>query len=124
MMIKKWVIILLAGIIVSAGFAVTASSEETDNKVTPVTIGEILESPDTYTGQNVTFNGTISSQCGSGCWFILSDDTGDLYVTLRANNFVIPPAIGKKATVTGLVEKKDDLFVTGSKVTVGDTTYP
>lgn len=123
-MIKKWVIILLAGIIVSAGFAVTASSEETDNKVTPVTIGEILESPDTYTGQNVTFNGTISSQCGSGCWFILSDDTGDLYVTLRANNFVIPPAIGKKATVTGLVEKKDDLFVTGSKVTVGDTTYP
>lgn len=124
MMIKKWVIILLAGIIVSAGFAVTASSEETDDKVTPVTIGEILESPDTYTGQNVTFNGTISSQCGSGCWFILSDDTGDLYVTLRANNFVIPPAIGKKATVTGLVEKKDDLFVTGSKVTVGDTTYP
>lgn len=123
-MIKKWVIILLAGIIVSAGFAVTASSEETDDKVTPVTIGEILESPDTYTGQNVTFNGTISSQCGSGCWFILSDDTGDLYVTLRANNFVIPPAIGKKATVTGLVEKKDDLFVTGSKVTVGDTTYP
>lgn len=123
-MIKKWVIILLAGIIVSAGFAVTASSEETDDKVTPVTIGEILESPDTYTGQNVTFNGTISSQCGSGCWFILSDDTGDLYVTLLANNFVIPPAIGKKATVTGLVEKKDDLFVTGSKVTVGDTTYP
>ena len=89
-----------------------------------VQIGTILESPEQYVGQNVTFNGTITSQCGSGCWFIISDDTGDLYVTLRANNFVIPPAMGKKATVTGLVSEKGDIYVTGSQVTIGDTTYP
>ncbi|MGV8111188.1 hypothetical protein [Methanospirillum sp.] len=100
-----------------------AETTETVN-TSQVQIGTILENPETYVGQNVTFNGTITSQCGSGCWFIISDDTGDLYVTLRANNFVIPPAMGKKATVTGLVSEKGDIYVTGIQVTIGDTTYP
>ncbi|KAF5084437.1 hypothetical protein DSECCO2_77980 [anaerobic digester metagenome] len=89
-----------------------------------VQIGTILENPEMYVGQNVIFNGTITSQCGSGCWFIISDDTGELYITLRANNFVIPPAMGKKATVTGQVSEKGNVYVTGSAVIIGDTAYP
>jgi len=104
------------------GIAFAETIEQKDSN--QVQIGTILEDPETYVGQNVTFNGTISSQCGSGCWFIISDDTGDLYVTLRANNFVIPPAMGKKATVTGQVSQKGDVYVTGSQVIIGDTTYP
>lgn len=111
-----FLIICLAGI----AFADTKDKEGSNQ----VQIGTILENPDQYIGENVTFNGTISSQCGSGCWFIISDDTGDLYVTLRANNFVIPPAMGKKATVTGQVSQKGDIYVTGSRVIIGDTTYP
>jgi uncharacterized protein YdeI (BOF family) len=109
-------------IICITGIAFAETTEQGD--ASQVQIGTILENPETYVGQNVTFNGTITSQCGSGCWFIISDDTGDLYVTLRANNFVIPPAMGKKATVTGQVSEKGDIFVTGSQVTIGDTTYP
>jgi hypothetical protein len=109
-------------VILSAGVINAAEANNTQEK--PINIGAILGSPDSYIGHNVTVSGTITSQCGSGCWFILNDDTGDLYVTLRANNFVIPPAIGKKVTVTGLVEKKGDIFMTGSKVTVGDKIYP
>ncbi|QXO93977.1 hypothetical protein KSK55_11610 [Methanospirillum purgamenti] len=109
-------------IICITGIAFADTTEPVNT--TQVQIGTILENPETYVGQNVTFNGTITSQCGSGCWFIISDDTGDLYVTLRANNFVIPPAMGKKATVTGQVSEKGDIFVTGSQVTIGDTTYP
>ncbi|ABD41899.1 hypothetical protein Mhun_2194 [Methanospirillum hungatei JF-1] len=104
------------------GIAFAETIEQKDSN--QVQIGTILEDPETYVGQNVTFNGTISSQCGSGCWFIISDDTGDLYVTLRANNFVIPPAMGKKATVIGQVSMKGDVYVTGSQVIIGDTTYP
>ena len=104
------------------GIAFAETIEQKDSN--QVQIGTILENPDQYIGENVTFNGTISSQCGSGCWFIISDDTGDLYVTLRANNFVIPPAMGKKATVIGQVSMKGDVYVTGSQVIIGDTTYP
>jgi len=32
--------------------------------------------------------------------------------------------MGKKATVTGLVSEKGDIYVTGIQVTIGDTTYP
>lgn len=115
---------ILLIILVCGGYAVCAETTEQTNQSEIVQIGAILENPDTYVGQNVTFNGTITSQCGSGCWFILSDDSGDMYVTLRANDFVIPPSMEKKATVNGLVTKKDDVFVTGSQVTVGDKTYP
>ena len=122
---KKSVIFLfLISMIVIGGCAVSASNSTSESKEKQVTIGSILESPEKFVGQNVTFSGIITSQCGSGCWFILSDDSGEMYVTLRANNFVIPPSMGKKATVTGLVEKKDDVLVTGSRVAVGDKTYP
>lgn len=115
---------ILLIILVCGGYAVYAETNEQSKEPVVLQIGTILENPENYIGQNVTFNGTITSQCGSGCWFILSDDSGDMYVTLRANDFVIPPSMGKKATVTGLVTKKDDVFVTGNQVTVGDKTYP
>lgn len=124
MSVKKGVVVLfLIGISIIGGFA-SAASDTSVSSEKLVTIGSILESPDKYIGQNVTFNGTITSECGSGCWFILSDDSGEIYVTIRANNFVIPQSIGKKAAVTGLVGKKEDVFVTGSRVIIGDTTYP
>jgi len=110
---------LLLICIIGIAYAETTQQSNTSQ----ILIGTILENPEIHMGQNVTFNGTITSQCGSGCWFIISDDTGDLYVTLRANNFVIPPAMGKKATVTGLVSEKGDIYVTGIQVTIGDTTY-
>ncbi len=106
--------------------SVVCIAEEISNDSEPlhVTIGEILEQPDTYAGQNVTFTGTISSECGSGCWFIIGDDTGEIYVNIRPNNFTIPPAMGKEATVTGKVQKKDDTYLVGSQVVIGDTVYP
>lgn len=121
---KAVILLLLLYLAVICGCAVSASVNEAENKESQVTIGSILESPDKFVGKNVTFSGIITSECGSGCWFILSDDTGELYVTLRPNNFTIPPSVGKKATVKGVVEKKDEVFVTGSLVNIGDTSYP
>nr|WP_319579808.1 hypothetical protein [uncultured Methanospirillum sp.] len=49
----------------------------------------------------------------------MSDESGDLYVTLKPNNFVIPPSIGKKVTVTGNILIKDnDVTLVGSSVDV------
>lgn len=99
------------------------SDESAELEAKVVSIGDILDQPDEFIGKNVTFNGTISSMCGSGCWFIIADDTGDMYVTTRANNFVIPQSMGKVATVTGTVLKKHDAYVLGSSVVIGDTEY-
>ncbi|MDH4233158.1 MAG: DNA-binding protein [Nitrospirota bacterium] len=55
-------------------------------------------------GKRVTLQGTISSQCGSnGCWFVLQDDTGQVFVNLAPNNMTLPPRMNKTAKVTGVV---------------------
>ena len=55
-------------------------------------------------GKTITLQGTISSQCGSnGCWFVLQDDTGQVFVNLAPNNMTLPPRMNKTAKVTGVV---------------------
>lgn len=55
-------------------------------------------------GKKVTLQGTISSQCASnGCWFVLHDDTGQIFINLGPNNMTMPPRMNKKARVTGIV---------------------
>ena len=90
-----------------------------------VSIGDVLNTADTLTGKTVSVEGKITSQCGSGCWFIMSDNSGDLYVNLKPNNFVIPPAMGKKVTVTGnLITKDNDVSLIGTSVDVEGKQYP
>lgn len=55
-------------------------------------------------GKPVTLEGKISSQCGSnGCWFVLQDDTGQVFINLAPNNMTVPPRMNKTAKVTGVV---------------------
>lgn len=55
-------------------------------------------------GKTVTLEGSIASQCGSnGCWFVLRDDTGQIFVNLAPGNLAIPPRMNKLAKVTGTV---------------------
>ena len=55
-------------------------------------------------GRTVNLEGKISSQCGSnGCWFVLQDDTGQIFINLAPNNMSVPPRMNKDAKVTGIV---------------------
>src|SRR3990172_7242442 len=55
-------------------------------------------------GKPVTLEGKISSQCGSnGCWFVLQDETGQVFINLAPNNMTLPPRMNKSARVTGTV---------------------
>ena len=55
-------------------------------------------------GRKVTLKGTISSQCGSnGCWFVLQDDTGQIFINLAPRNMTLPPRMNKSAKVTGII---------------------
>lgn len=94
-------------------------------KPVKVTIADLVNTPEKYGTNNLSVEGTVSSQCGSGCWFILSDNTGDLYVNLKPNNFVIPPAMGKKVEVNGtILVKSGDVAFIGSSVDLEGKHYP
>jgi len=55
-------------------------------------------------GQKVTVQGTVFTQCESnGCWFVLQDDTAQIYIDLSTNNFELPPMPGRKVKATGTV---------------------
>jgi hypothetical protein len=55
-------------------------------------------------GSTVTVQGRIHTQCESnGCWFVLDDSTGQLYIDLAQNNFTLPAMIGRTVKATGTV---------------------
>ena len=83
-----------------------------------VKISYILSSPEPYKGQAVVVvEGKIISECGSGCWFTLSDGTGTIYVDLAPSNLVIPQKRGAFARVYGKVAQKgSDTYLIGEKV--------
>ena len=80
-------------------------------------IGDILGSPESYEGEAIIVEGTIVSECGSGCWFTLDDGTGTIYVDLAPSNLVIPQKRGAFATVYGqVVRQGSDAYLIGTKV--------
>ena len=125
---KQILFVALILLLLSAGFATAAVQKAEKNAsepTEPLKIVDLLNTPEKYSDQNLSFTGKITSQCGSGCWFILSDESGDLYVNLKPNNFVIPPAMGKTVVVNGTALLKDgDIILLAKGVTLEGKTYP
>jgi hypothetical protein len=77
----------------------------TTTTATQVKVKDILSKA--YTGKDVSFEGKITLECGSGCWFNLEDGTGKVYVDLLPSNFAIPQWVGKSVVVNGKVIEED-----------------
>jgi len=89
--------------------------EEKGSKI--VKIDEVLGEPESYEGQAVVVEGKIITECPSGCWFTLDDNTGTIYVDLLPSNLVIPQKRGAFARVYGqVVRKGSDTYLIGTKV--------
>ena len=116
-------IVIILFLCIIPAFAEEASAQ---NQIpAKVSIADLMNAPEKYTSASISLEGKITSQCGSGCWFILTDDTGDLYINLKPNNFVIPPAMGKKVIVNGsAIIKDNDVALIGSSVDLEGKTYP
>jgi hypothetical protein len=103
-----------------AGFATTLSfagkekyGEDISNrKITE--LKQIFADPKAFEGKLVTIEGTIASECGSGCWFFVKVGSGNLsiYVDIRPAGFAIPQYAGKKVLVEGTVS----IDATGPKI--------
>lgn len=55
-------------------------------------------------GKKVTLQGSIFTQCQSnGCWFVLQDDSGQIYVDLSKNQLTLPARLNRSASASGIV---------------------
>lgn len=79
-----------------------------DPNAPQVTVQDILLQPQLM-DKKVTVQGTVYTQCESnGCWFVLKDDTAQIYIDLSTNNFQLPPMPGRKVKATGTVTARQN----------------
>ena len=101
-----------------------AKDEPAEPKGEEVKIIDILQDAADFEGQNVIVEGIIETECPSGCWFIVNDDTGSIYVDILPSNFVIPQKRGEDAKVYGEVVIKDgDPMIIGKMVKISGEIY-
>lgn len=77
-----------------------------------LTMQEIIEGGDQFTGSFVSVNGKVTTICSVGCWFYIQDEAGnEIYVNLKPQNFDVPQsAVGKNVLVTGILEAGEGNF--------------
>jgi len=69
-------------------------------------IASIFKNPKQYQAKTVTLKGKIISECPTGCWFNLKDETGVIYVDLNPSGFAVPQITHKTVKVQGQVVVK------------------
>ena len=120
--------LILAGTVVIAGCTSQQPAPVSGNPIgltTNVKTGEILKNPAAFNGTTVIVQGKITSECGSGCWFMLDDGTGVLYTDLAPNNFAIPQMQGSVVTVTGTIGiRNGDPVLLATNVATGSGSWP
>jgi uncharacterized protein YdeI (BOF family) len=103
---------------------VQAKDEPAELKTEEMKISEILENETAYHGKMVVVEGKIELECGAGCWFVLNDGTGSIYIDILPNNFAIPQKSGEDARVYGEVTLKNgEPQIIGKIVKIGGVVY-
>jgi hypothetical protein len=102
-------IVILCGVALGL-LALTACSQAgakygraipSEMKVSPA--GEILANPVGFEGKDVLVQGKITSECPSGGWVWLKDNSGELYVNMHPTNVFIPQKVGSTVKAMGKV---------------------
>ena len=122
---RNWLIsassLILLALVLSS---VQAKDEPEELNGEEVEIADILQNASAYEGKMVVIEGMIETECPSGCWFIVNDATGSIYVDILPSNFVIPQERGEDAKVYGEVVVKDgDPMIIGKMVQISGEIY-
>ena len=70
-------------------------------------IKEILTNSNIYLNQTVRLEGKITKECPSGCWFFIEDTTGTIFIDINPSGIAIPPRVGSRVIVEGVVINKN-----------------
>lgn len=121
MLAHAFILIALAALAVQA---VEAAERPAELKGEIVKLQDIITNESAYDGNNVVIEGKIDMECASGCWFILNDGSGSLYVDILPSNFVIPQKSGSDARVYGKITTKNgDPTMIGKIVEIDGEIY-
>ncbi len=97
-------------ILIFAGCTAEKYGGEMKSSAQTVKVKDVMLNPALH-GRVVNLEGIITTQCTSnGCWFLLDDGTGQIYINLAPKGFSIPQKTGKLARVTGIVQQGQEGF--------------
>lgn len=118
--------ILIGAVLIAGCISQTSTSPAVSQQTSPVvSIGDIVKNPSAYNKTDILVRGKIINECGSGCWFMLNDGTGLIYVDLSANNFAIPQILGSTVSVEGTIYASGgDVTLFAKTVKTDARTYP
>ncbi len=113
-------ILLIAVLSLVAACGVIAPPTPTPTAVpTPaaVTVRQLIDSGEKFTGHKVAMTGTVILECTSGCWFFLDDGTGKIYIDLATAGLHIPQKVGSRVTLRGdIVGSGGNLHIAAEEV--------
>lgn len=100
--------LLLLAVLVGCGTKNKANARGTYGKPIPAglavtTTKQIIDNPNDFEGKDVLVNGKITSECPSGGWVWLKDNTGEIYVNMHPTNVFIPQKVGSTVKAMGKV---------------------
>lgn len=115
---------LLFFLILAALAATGRAADEQQLQGSVVKIQDIVKDAGAFVGKEVIVEGRIETECASGCWFILNDDSARLYVDILPSGFVIPQKSGAHARVFGeVINENGDPAMEGKIVQIDGVIY-
>ena len=115
------ILITMAAMVIQA---VQATEEPVELKNEAVKIQDIVKNESAFDNKYVVIEGKIYSECASGCWFIVDDETAQLYVNINPSNFVIPQKRGSNVKVYGkITTSSGDPAMIGKIVEINGEVY-
>ena len=115
------ILITMAAMVIQA---VQATEEPVELKNEAVKIQDIVKNESAFDNKYVVIEGKIDSECASGCWFIVDDETAQLYVNINPSNFVIHQKRGSNVKVYGkITTSSGDPAMIGKIVEINGEVY-
>ena len=81
--------------------APTPAAQPTAQNAPLVTVRQLIDDSEKFSGQKVSLTGKIIIECTEGCWFFLDDGTGKIYVSLKEAGLNIPQKVGSQVILVG-----------------------
>jgi len=104
--------------------SVQAKDEPLELKGEEAKIIDILKNGTALQGKMVVIEGKIDTECPSGCWFIVNDETEAFTLIFFPTTSSYPRKRGEDAKVYGEVVIKDgDPMIIGKMVEIGGEIY-
>ena len=110
-LVCTWIVCLLfgalgCGVLKKSGGEPVLRVGETITVTEPVSIADLSTNPETFVGQSVRLEGTVSGVCrGSGCWTEVQATDGSTFIAKSNDHSVLvaTDCVGRKIVVQGVV---------------------